>query len=92
MQAMHSDNRNSPLTVGCIKANIGNAETASGVAGLIKVVLSLQHEVIPKQFHLASLNPNLPDLTGKIIIPVDGPVQWRGSNRVAGAYFVLVTC
>jgi phthiocerol/phenolphthiocerol synthesis type-I polyketide synthase C len=46
-----------PCALGSIKTNIGHTETAAGVAGLIKVVLSLQHRVVPPSLHFKV--PNL---------------------------------
>ena len=45
--------------LGSVKANIGHLDAASGVAGLIKTVLALEHRQIPPMVHFERPNPDI---------------------------------
>lgn len=65
------------LFVGSVKTNIGHLEAAAGIAGLIKVVLSMRHRLIPPHLHLAQLNPALNLAASGLSVPTV-PTAWRG--------------
>ena len=70
-----------PCLLGSIKTGIGHCEAASGIAGLIRVVLSLRHEAVPGLVHFRELNPHI-DLTGtRLVIPRTLQPWPRGADR-----------
>ncbi|MDQ0524050.1 type I polyketide synthase [Methylobacterium gregans] len=52
--------RKAPLPIGSIKTNIGHTEPTSGLAGLLKASLALEHDLVPASLHSAELNPDIP--------------------------------
>ncbi|TXN41525.1 SDR family NAD(P)-dependent oxidoreductase [Methylobacterium sp. WL7] len=52
--------RQAPLPIGSIKTNIGHTEPVSGLAGLMKATLALEHNLVPPSLHAAELNPDIP--------------------------------
>ncbi|HEY5834147.1 type I polyketide synthase, partial [Streptomyces sp.] len=72
-----------PLLVGSVKTNIGHLEAAAGVAGLIKLILSLQHGRIPAHLHFTTPNPNVDWDRLRIRVTAE-PQKWpeRGRERI----------
>ncbi len=52
-------NREKALPIGSAKTNLGHLETASGMAGLFKVILSLKNRAIPASLHFNEPNPHI---------------------------------
>jgi acyl transferase domain-containing protein/acyl carrier protein len=74
-----------PVYLGSSKTNIGHLEAASGIAGLIKVVLSLGRDTIPPNVHFEQLNPHLSFEGTTFAVPTAlTPWPTPDGRRVAG--------
>src|ERR1700759_4071572 len=69
-----------PLLMGSVKTNIGHTESASGAAGLIKVVLSLQHGLLPQSLHFDKPSPHIPWDSLPVRV-VEKATPWEANNR-----------
>jgi len=79
------DQRRQPLWVGSVKTNIGHLEAAAGVAGLMKIILALEHEAIPPNLHFRDPNPHIPWKEFPARVPTQLTPWPRGDRaRLAG--------
>ena len=74
-----------PLLMGSAKTNIGHLEAAAGIAGVIKVILSLEHEALPKHLHFENPSPHIPwDRLAVEVVTETIPWERTDRPRIAG--------
>jgi acyl transferase domain-containing protein len=66
--------------LGSVKTNIGHLELAAGVAGLIKVLLQMQHRTLAPTLHCDKQNPYI-DFSGSPLYLVREAQTWEGPRR-----------
>ncbi len=70
----------SHCVLGSVKSNVGHLESAAGIAGVIKVLLALEHEKIPKNLHFRRLNPRI-SFDGTPLVVASSPTPWPRSAK-----------
>jgi acyl transferase domain-containing protein/SAM-dependent methyltransferase len=76
-----------PVAIGSVKTNLGHTEAASGIAGLLKVVLALQRKRIPAHLHLTQPSAYIPWAELPFVVPSE-EVYWalrEGQTRRVGS-------
>jgi acyl transferase domain-containing protein/NADPH:quinone reductase-like Zn-dependent oxidoreductase/NADP-dependent 3-hydroxy acid dehydrogenase YdfG/acyl carrier protein len=72
-----------PLYVSSVKGNIGHLEAAAGIAGVIKVILALQHQAMPAQPRFDVPNPAFDWAHSPIVVPT-ALTAWNTGTQTAG--------
>ncbi|EIE22203.1 ketoacyl-synt-domain-containing protein [Coccomyxa subellipsoidea C-169] len=67
-----------PLLIGSVKSNMGHCEGCSGLAGLIKVLLSYEHRTLPGNLHFKEPNPSSAGLRDGILKVITEPTAFEG--------------
>jgi phthiocerol/phenolphthiocerol synthesis type-I polyketide synthase E len=75
----HTDRRGY-CGIGSLKSNVGHLSCASGVAGLIKTVLAVEHGAIPPTVHFTSPNPAIDFAAGPFYVTTSLET-WHGDAR-----------
>lgn len=73
-----------PLLIGSIKPNLGHSESSSGLAGVMKAVLAIEHGQIPATIGLVNPNPNI-DFEGAKVKVVIETTPWPASKPIKRA-------
>ena len=80
LQSVYGVDDGEPCPLGAVKTNVGHLEPVAGIAGLLKVVLALENDLIPRNLHYERLNPSIDLVNSRFCLPTQN-LPWPRSSR-----------
>ena len=82
LQATYGHDRpaDRPLWLGSVKSNVGHTQAAAGAAGVMKMVLALRHQQLPRTLHVDEPSPHIDWSSGAVRLLSDA-VPWTTNGR-----------